>query len=260
MIGTYWEPSSELKSIVVALRRYWKALVIASFIVGILTAVPWNAYRLNHLGYYSLCSSTPISTITMFLMAGAFYWLGKGRLRLLYGTMIIVLVIFGLVGYWIYAAKMPMDSIQINVAINYVWSGYSVTWNGNISSISINLTSHNPTCQDSPAFRVENYDFHVNDKRLYEGTYDVFSEAGSGRREDIRWLNNHPTTLKAKQTSILVIVITISNFTQIEGNDLETLWTSLTQRNFTLTLTGNLCARFFDESRLVLVASPFTAS
>lgn len=195
----------------------------------------------------------------MFLIAGTFYWLGKGRLRLLYGTMIILLVIFGFVGYWIYVAKMPIDSIQINMAINYVWSGYSSTWAGNISSISLNLTFRNPTHQDSPAFRVENYDFHINDKKLR--TYDIFSEAGSGGREDIRWLNNQPITVKAQQTATLVIAITISQFTKIEENDLEALWASLTQRNFTLTLTGNLCARpFSDESRLVLVAKPFTVS
>ncbi|MDH5391429.1 MAG: hypothetical protein OEX10_09790, partial [Candidatus Bathyarchaeota archaeon] len=56
------------------------------------------------------------------------------------------------------------------------------------------------------------------------------------------------------------------NYTEIEGNDTESLWASLVQGNFKVTLTGVLVARtdFGNEdrspSKLIMVARPLTLS
>ena len=60
--------------------RYQLA-VAASIIAAFATAIPGHASKANLLGYYSVCSFVPASTLICLAIAGAIIWLGHRRSR-----------------------------------------------------------------------------------------------------------------------------------------------------------------------------------
>ncbi len=61
------------------MKWYWWLLVAVFAVLGISTLVPAPASKPNLLGYYSHCSIAPVSTIILWIIAGACYWLGRRR-------------------------------------------------------------------------------------------------------------------------------------------------------------------------------------
>ena len=52
----------------------WLAVIAA-----VATAIPGHAYKANLLGYYSICSFVPASTLICLAIAGAILWIGRRR-------------------------------------------------------------------------------------------------------------------------------------------------------------------------------------
>lgn len=57
---------------------YWVG-VIVFIILGIAILIPAPVSKPSLLGYYSLCSFAPISTVICLVIAGVLYWLGRRR-------------------------------------------------------------------------------------------------------------------------------------------------------------------------------------
>lgn len=251
-----------LERIATGLKRYWRVLATVCVTLGVLTVLPWGASRPNHVSYYSVCSFAPFSTVTLFVMAATFYSFGKGMKRLCYLGMIALITIGSFSAYWAYSIKLPVDSLQVNMLIDYFWYGYDDFYEDNVSSIFFSLTFTNPTGQDTPPLRIEDYNFFINGKKLL-----TFISHSGGWNRGIRYITS-PLTIKAHQTSTYseIHIILGENYTKIEGNDTESLWASLMQGNFKVTLTGILVERndFGNEDRspstLIIVARPLTLS
>jgi hypothetical protein len=255
-----------MERIATGLKHYSKALATVCIIFGFLTVLPWSTSKPNHVSYHSVCSFAPISTVVLFAMAATFYSFGKGMMRSCYIGMTALIIIFSFSGYWAYSIKLPVDSVQVSMTIDYFWCGYDDHFKDNVSSIFLNLTLKNPTCQDTPTLRIENYNFFINSKKLRLSTYDSSSTGGYA---GIRYI--HPTlTIKANQTLTYseIHIILKKNYTEIEGNDKESVWAAFIQGNFNVTLTGVLVGRTdfgnietdHPPSKLILVAKPLTLS
>jgi hypothetical protein len=53
-------------------------LALVFFILAFVTLVPNSSERIvSHLGYRSVCPFAPYSTLTLFIMSGGFYLLGR---------------------------------------------------------------------------------------------------------------------------------------------------------------------------------------
>jgi len=62
--------------------RRWKLVSAASFVLGVLTAVPrLGGGKLNLLGYSSVCPATPLSTAIMVVVAAGLYRMGMLRTK-----------------------------------------------------------------------------------------------------------------------------------------------------------------------------------
>ena len=57
----------------------YKASMWITIILAVATAIPGHASKANMLGYYSICSFAPASTLICLAIAGAIYWLGRRR-------------------------------------------------------------------------------------------------------------------------------------------------------------------------------------
>jgi len=233
--------SSSLERIATELKHYSKALATVCIILGFLTLVPWSTSKPNHISYYSICSFAPISTVVLFMIAVAFYSFGKGIMWLCYVGMIALITVFSFTGYWAYTIKLPVDSLQVNIIIDYFWYGYDDFFKDNVASIFLNLTFKNPTHQDTQTLRIENYDFYINGKKLKLSTYNSFPTGGYAGIRYITWA----LSIKANQTLTYsgIHILLEKNYTKIAGNDKESVWTALIQGNFNVTLTGVLVAR-----------------
>ncbi len=242
--------------------RYWKTLARFFVVLGILTVFPWSASRPNHVGYYSVCSFAPISTLMFLVIAAVFCSFGKGTIRRCYGGIIVLVVISGLSAYWAYSVKLPMDSLQVDIRFKSIaFYNPSVFQPENHSLISFNWTFHNPTGQDTAAFSIEDFDFFVNGKKILQ-PYSAFP---SGSNYGRRYLFS-PFTIKAHQTltDVYSHISIYRNSTKIEGDDTESIWKSLTQGDFNITLRGILVSRtnfgIIEPSPVIIVARPLSIS
>lgn len=52
---------------------------IPAWLAVIATAIPGHAHKANLLGYYSICSFVPASTLICLAIAGAILWIGRRR-------------------------------------------------------------------------------------------------------------------------------------------------------------------------------------
>lgn len=63
------------------MKWYWWTTFTIFVLLGIFTLVPSPASKPCLLGYYALCSFTPLSTIGCWAIAGGLYWLGRRMAR-----------------------------------------------------------------------------------------------------------------------------------------------------------------------------------
>jgi hypothetical protein len=64
---------------VFVLKKYWWVLIAIFVVLGIVTLIPADASKPCLLGYEAHCSFTPISTIVCWVIAAAFYVVGKRK-------------------------------------------------------------------------------------------------------------------------------------------------------------------------------------
>lgn len=218
-------------------KLHWKILVLASFILGLLTLYPWNISKPNFLGNYSFCNFAPVSTLGMFVIALALYFLGAKHRRMFYGTIGVLVVISSFVGYWYVNAKLPMENIQANIVIHRYWSGYSNLHEKNVTDVLFNLILYNPSDIDSLGFLLENPEVFVNNWHL--PYYRV--HLGNWRRilyGEYTWFGDMPINIKAHQN--VTIQIAIEALIDEAPAD---VWASLQNQNFTLTIKAILTVR-----------------
>lgn len=236
---------SNRERISLTLIKHWKILVLLFVFLGVSTVLPIGMGRPNFFGFFTLCSFAPIATIAMFILALTVYLFVNKRKLLLYGNVFLLLVIVGFTGFWVYDAKLPMDNIRVDMSIYNYYFGYSRVYEENISKIFFNLVLQNTLMRDTPAFWVEYYDFYVEGKKLEFYTYDVFPGGIGGWYAGIktRWIGSD-ITLEPNQTMTLEVEVTLSlDYTKVEGDTIEDVWTSLSNKNFTFRMDGILVSR-----------------
>ena len=249
-----------LKKILRALKMRRKTIAIVFIMLTLLTLLPWGVSKPNYLGYYSICSFTPISTIILFLMALVFYIVGSKRTILRYATLII-LILFCLVGFSAYSARFSIYSLQMGLEVTRWDYHYDSFFEDNVVLVQFNLTFKNPTGQDTPSFRIENYDFYINGKKLKIWTYGgIPAESMTG----IRYFPDQPIAVKAHETFnyTKLELFCMQKTLKVEEGDVQEVWTALTQGNFSVTLTGTLVARSSSDykqplSSIIVAARPF---
>lgn len=57
----------------------YKIAAAASIILAVATAIPGHAHHANYLGYYSICSFVPGSTVILIVLAVEILVFGKNR-------------------------------------------------------------------------------------------------------------------------------------------------------------------------------------
>lgn len=205
-------------------------------ILGFATIVPWNASIPNHLGYYSTCSSAPISTIMMFVVAAAFYLYWKREtVWPVYGAIIIFLIISGMFGYWILFDQLPLNRLNVKINVSYVWSGYDSFYERNISRIGFNITFSNPTDREL-SFQVERDAFYINNTKLKPSSFDYGAYWGGQR---IHTIQPHGEISFDSHLTISQRV------TRTEDGRFENFWLSLAQQPFTLSTSSILSNRYY---------------
>jgi len=230
------------------LRKHWKPLVWLFIILGFSTVLPIDVGKPNFFGAFTLCSFAPVATITMFIFALTVYSVVHRRKLLLYGSLSLLLVIVGFTGFMTYSEKIPMDNIRVEMSIYNYYFGYGSVLEGNISKIFFSLILHNTLMRDTPAFRVEYYDFYIEGKKLQLDTYSVFP---GGRilwwtGFETRWIGPHSITLGPNQTTTLEVDVTlILGYTKVEGGTVEDIWASLSNKNFSFSVDGILVSRAY---------------
>lgn len=233
--------------------RHWKILIWTFVILGFATLLPWNASVPNHLGYYSICSSAPISTIMMLIISVAFYsYWKKKSLWLVYGSVIILLMVSGIFGYLALVYRLPLSSLNVKIVVYYVWSGYDDFYEDNVTRIGFNITFTNPTDWEL-SFQVEDDTFHINGTKLKLHTFDY------GRYWDRK------RTIQAQQQISFRSSLTIyRKNTRTEEGKFEEFWLSLMQQSFTLSMSGVISNRYYYgptiEYSFVVAARTFAIS
>jgi len=187
----------------------------------------------NFFGSHTLCSFAPVATGAMFILALTIYSFVTKRKLTLYGSVSILLLIIGFTGFWIYNAKIPMDSIQMNITNVRFWIGEEPHWisgnPANVSSIYFNVTLYNPSSQDIPAFHTENPAMRINDKFI--DMYDV-------EIWDVEIRLYEPL----KAYSMIRINMRVRFNQKFIDPD---VWASLLNKNFTFTISGVLIVRYY---------------
>lgn len=216
------------------LRRHWKALAWLVVILGFLTLLPINVGKPNFFGSFTLCSFAPIATIAMFIIALTIYSFVKKRKLLLYGNVALLLVIVGFTGFWVYDAKLPMDSIEMRITNVRFWIGEDPHWidgkPANLSSIFFDVTLYNPTSRDVPAFHSENYALRINDRLISYPNYEMM---------DVDVEIHEPLRAYSTQNVTWMEVVVEKNHTDPD------VWSSLFNKSFTFTISGVLVARYY---------------
>ncbi len=237
-------------------------LSLLCFGLAVVTLVPWGANIPNHLNYYSVCSFTPISTVMLLALGLGIRSYGRGQQRQLKASVVVLvmLVVFG--GFWAYTVKMPISSLQLGIQVRGVYQIISLE--ANSTNAVLNLSIHNPTDIDTPAFEMESFDIVVNGTRMVPGTYDCFP---SNDYNGMRYIF-HGETVRAHQTNSYsdLILSVYWNWTEIEGGVLSTVLSALNQSRFSLTFSGLIVVRTSyitspdSVPGLIVVAVPFKVS
>lgn len=230
-------------------------------ITGFFTLLPINVGRPNFIGSFTLCSFAPVATIAMFIIALTVYWYSiKSDLVVLGILFLLIIAVFS--GIWAYNTKLPMDNITVDMTIDKYYFGEHFPGEGNISKIFLNLTLHNPMMRNTPTFRIDDYDFFVEGRKLRLGTYGVFPGGGGTRR----WLSPEHISLGPNETVTIDAEITLYvNDTKVERDTIGSVWPSLSRGDFTLRMDAVLVSRSYygpeyTEYFFVMGWEPFSTS
>jgi hypothetical protein len=218
-------------------------LSLLCFGLAVVTLVPWSASIPNHLGYYSVCSFAPVSTAMLLVLGLGILSYGLGRKREFEAFVVALVVLIGASGVWAYTEKLPISNLQLGIQVRGIVQirGY---YSPNSTEVVLNLTVHNPTDVDTPAFEIESFDFVINGTRL-AGSYLFFrGYGGSGNYFGVRYILEGET-VRAHQTNIYkdLILHILWGMTEFEGGDPSTVHSALNQSKFSLTLSGLIVIR-----------------
>jgi hypothetical protein len=237
-----------------ALKKYWKSLALLLAVLGLSTLFPINVGKPNFFGSFTLCSYAPIATVTMFILALTVYSVVKNRKLLLYGNAALLIVIVVFTGFWVYEAKLPMDSIEMTLTVASFGTREDPYWPSgpaNVSSIYFDVTLYNPTSRDIPAFDSENTTIRIDGKFT---TPDV---------KVIYISSREPLKAYSKISNDERYVMFVQNYTNAD------VWASLLKKDFTFTISGILVVRYYYVPRslpeyegrsIVWVSKPYSLS
>lgn len=252
------------------LSKYWKVLIIVTVVLGLAMFVPSPLSEPNYSGISLL-------PIVMFVLATSFYLLATKHRKALFATIVMLLALFAYTGFWTYNYKMPLSSLKVTLVPKSFYNGLGLSLYetfGNECCLSFCVLIQNPTDIDTPPFMIENIDFYLNNRKL-----ENYDRGNWGQRGDLggqgTWYFNTHTIIRSHQTLNIsrsggtspCWISIYSNYTQIEGDNLESIWESLIAKNFTLTFTGSFTSRpnfkigdYSRESMVILATAKFTAS
>jgi hypothetical protein len=247
--------------------KYWKILVLLILIFGfLLLLIPSPLAEPNFQG-------VPVVPVMMLVLAVILYSRVTKNDKMLYATISILVLIIAYMGFWFYNYKMPLSSLIVTLSPirigNHPSSQYFL---GNQCDIRFELTLQNPTSVDTPPFMIENIKFHINNVNLEHGTYTMWvwgAQGGLGRQGI--WYHDTHMTVKANQSLVIGRdkpgSSIYSNFTKVAGDNFESIWECLIDKNFTLSISGFFTSRpNFErgdhswQSLRVLATTHFTAS
>lgn len=248
---------------------YWKILILMILILGLFVLLmPSPLSEPNFRG-------APLIPIITFISAVTLYALVANHRKTLYATVIILFTLFAYTGFWAYSYKMPLSNLI--VTLTPIRTGNNPTFQyfgGNQCDITFDLTIRNPTDIDTPPFMIENVHFYINNVKLKLGTYSMWGwHRQGGLREQGIWYYNTHIIIKAHQTLVVSKdmppfgISIYSNCTKVEEGNFESIWESLIDKNFTLSLSGFFTSRpdfkpgdYSWQSMHVLATTKFTVS
>jgi len=246
----------------VKLKWYLVVPILSFAILGFVMMVPWSSSRSNFLGYESICSFFPFSAIVLFAISVALYTYATKHRKVFYGTMLILLAVFGFTGLWFYDYELPMNSLDFSMTKKSFWTGTeTAVTEGNMSSIFFYLTIKNPSGRETPAFIIEPRHIAIDNKRLTSG-YSVYSWNGTSSWAGLRWFY-HPTSLKPHENITLLLMCWIYyKWLEVEGATQEEIYSSIAQGNFTFSMRGSLTVKpyFGHKSTSTWAARSFIVS
>jgi hypothetical protein len=199
---------------------------------------------------------------------------GRGQQRQFGASLLVLVVLVGFSGVWAYAAKMPISSLQFGIQFRGVEQFTSGA--ENFTEAVFNLTIHNPTNVDTPAFEIESFDIVVNGTRLVPGTYYFGGSLASNSYDGLYYMLAGET-VRAHQTKIYsdLILYIYWNRIETEGGVPSTVLLALNQSRFSMTFSGLIVVRTSYISsaklahdimrpelrpRLIIAATPFRVS
>lgn len=248
--------TSSRERVYLGLKKYRKLLILVFVVLGLSTFLPINVGKPNFLGSFTLCSFAPVATVALFALALTVHSLVNKRKLLLYGNVFLLIVILGFSVYWVYCAKVPMDSIEINMSNVRFFPQYDHWYadlGKNASRISFDLVVNNPNVQNTwYLWWQRGPDFYIEGKKLEWHTYDIlYSDVGVVKARGTRDMN--------------LYVDVIYNLTEVEGGALDSVWMALMSENFTFTMGGILASRSYygptsTDYYVVWASKPFSVS
>jgi len=247
--------------------KYWKILVLLILIFGFLVLlIPSPLAEPNFQG-------VPVVPVMMLVLAVMLYARVTKNDKMLYATISILVLIIAYMGFWFYNYKMPLASLVVTLSpIRIGIYPLSQNFLGNQCDINFELTLQNPTSIDTPPFMIQNANFYINNVSLEHGTYTMWvwgAQGGLGRQGI--WYHDTHIIVKANQSFVINRdmhgISLYSNFTKVAGDNFESVWDWLIDKNFTLSISGFFTSRpNFErgdsswQSLRVLATAHFTAS
>jgi hypothetical protein len=204
-------------------------------ILALLTLLPTASVGL--LGYGSLCTLAPISTLLTFLVGVWLYFYGERRTKAFYGTTVILLLGISGASYWVYSASIPLSQVQGNMVIVGVYPFYSPL-DGNATSIGFDLNFTNPTSLTVPTFGLEDVELYI-DGSMLQSEFDCWFPSGGAPFG----LGDHQSHVMHGVLELFLGNGSLMGPTKLQGMNITALWSSILAKSFTLRLAGRLVAR-----------------
>lgn len=151
---------------------------------------------------------------------------------------LVLLLIFGFIGWWFYSFKIPIDSVSASMTMEYYWIGTDRASSnyGNMSVLYFNLTIKNLAAITTPLFTVDLTSIAVNNTKLVRG-YDI------GMPYAFKWL--YKTTLQpGENVTFKERLIIYNDHVETIGATREELWITM-HGTFNFTINGIFTARPF---------------
>jgi hypothetical protein len=220
---------------------YGKALILALVILGLFVLlIPSVLSEPNFQG-------VPTISPALFALALAVYLFIKDYRKMFYGTIIVLLLIFGYTGFWAYNYKMPLSCLEVSMEIRQFNIGPSFSvppYPGNGSFIWFSLNVLNPTNVDTPPFNLENPAIYINNVKLENGfsihfgrTFSIDSR-GYGYCDPLMVIKAHETlTIQDRYIAIY------QQRLQVDEDTPQNVWAYMVSRSFTLGMSGSFVSR-----------------